>query len=320
MYIKLQYLCKMKTILTLKDSICRSNTDDPGSNPVNGLKQVQGTCSQEDGPINSLKQAQSILLYLACSKLQHYVPEDIWEHPTIREKLRMFDGQVDASELFHRLLFVLDEILKSKGMFQLYGIVFGSSFTEQAICNICKHEKKGKSSFCTISLDVLKMMNVQESLYQMFKPIEINKYKCEKCQKINKTQKSISLTTLPAVLVLQLKRFDYDWDKECCVKLNDYLEFSEEIDMSPYTLHSNDIDTTYKLTGILTHDGDASGGIYISYVKYSLIGKEMWYKLSRNVTECIMDENLLEQKCFGGVGTCNAYMLFYTRFYASEHF
>lgn len=36
-------------------------------------------------------------------------------------------------------------------------------------------------------------------------------------------------------MAIQLKRFDYDWERECSIKFNDYFEFPRELDMDPYT-------------------------------------------------------------------------------------
>ena len=36
---------------------------------------------------------------------------------------------------------------------------------------------------------------------------------------------------LPPVLAIQLKRFDYDWERECAIKFNDYFEFPPYLHM-----------------------------------------------------------------------------------------
>ena len=41
---------------------------------------------------------------------------------------------------------------------------------------------------------------------------------------------------LPQILAIQLKRFDYDWERETPIKFNDYFEFPRELDMEPYTV------------------------------------------------------------------------------------
>lgn len=47
--------------------------------------------------------------------------------------------------------------------------------------------------------------------------------------------KRLCIKTLPPYMVIQLKRFDFDWEREVAVKHNDYFEFPLEIDMEPYT-------------------------------------------------------------------------------------
>ena len=37
-------------------------------------------------------------------------------------------------------------------------------------------------------------------------------------------------------MAIQLKRFDYDWEREIAVKSNEYFEFPRDLDMEPYTV------------------------------------------------------------------------------------
>ena len=62
-----------------------------------------------------------------------------------------------------------------------------------------------------------------------------NAYYCERCDKKVDTTKRLCVKKLPPILVIQLKRFDYDYDRECAVKFNDYFEFPRDLDMEPYT-------------------------------------------------------------------------------------
>lgn len=76
--------------------------------------------------------------------------------------------------------------------------------------------------------------------------------------------------------------------RDCAIKFNDYFEFPREFDMDPYTVQGlekiegemisddgDDVDvnksaavtcTKYRLTGIVVHSGQASGGHYYSYI------------------------------------------------------
>lgn len=49
------------------------------------------------------------------------------------------------------------------------------------------------------------------------------------------TVKRLCVRKLPPVLAIQLKRFEYDYERVCAIKFNDYFEFSRILDMEPYT-------------------------------------------------------------------------------------
>lgn len=49
------------------------------------------------------------------------------------------------------------------------------------------------------------------------------------------TIKRLCVRKLPPVLAIQLKRFEYDYERDCAIKFNDYFEFPRELDMEPYT-------------------------------------------------------------------------------------
>ncbi len=90
---------------------------------------------------------------------------------------------------------------------------------------------------------------------------------------------------LPPVLAIQLKRFEYDYERLCPIKFNDYFEFPRELDMEPYTVSGlakiegemidddvtalgQNVPSSYRLTGIVVHSGQASGGHYYSYISF----------------------------------------------------
>ena len=47
--------------------------------------------------------------------------------------------------------------------------------------------------------------------------------------------KRLCIGTLPPNICIQLKRFDYDWEREEAIKFNDYFQFPRQLDMRPYT-------------------------------------------------------------------------------------
>ena len=60
--------------------------------------------------------------------------------------------------------------------------------------------------------------------------------RCERCDKKVDTIKRLCVKKLPPILVIQLKRFDYDYERMCLIKFNDYFEFPRTLDMEPYTV------------------------------------------------------------------------------------
>ena len=108
--------------------------------------------------------------------------------------------------------------------------------------------------------------------------------RCERCDKKVDTIKRLCVKKLPPILVIQLKRFDYDYERFCLIKYNDYFEFPRELDMEPYTVGGlakiegeavdcdpSDLDgrqvRKYRLRGVVVHSGQASGGHYYSFIR-----------------------------------------------------
>ncbi|XP_071163274.1 ubiquitin carboxyl-terminal hydrolase 9X-like isoform X2 [Mytilus edulis] len=295
-----------------------------------------------------LKQIQLIFGHLACSKLQFYVPRGFWKHFKLSDEPVNLREQHDALEFFNSLVDSADEALKVLNQPQILSKVLGGSFADQKICKDCPHRYQREESFTALNIDIRNHHNLLESLEQYVKGDLLegaNAYRCEKCDKKVDTVKRLLIKKLPQVLAIQLKRFDYDWERECAIKFNDYFEFPREFDIDPYTVQGMakiegeiiDIDeskpqsTKYKLIGVVVHSGQASGGHYYSYILHR--GEDntaKWYKFDDgDVSECKMDDDEeLKNQCFGGeyLGEVfdhmlkrkqkrwwNAYILFYER-------
>ncbi|XP_026323637.1 probable ubiquitin carboxyl-terminal hydrolase FAF-Y isoform X2 [Hyposmocoma kahamanoa] len=311
--------------------------------------------SNSDYNITILKQVQAIFAHLHYSKLQYYVPRGLWAHFRLQGEPVNLREQQDAVEFFMSLVESLDEALKSLGQEQLMAKTMGGTYSDQKICKGCPHRYCKEEPFSVVSLDIRNMSRLQESLeaYVRGELLEgADAYHCDKCNKKVVTVKRLCLNKLPPVLVIQLKRFEYDFEKVCAIKFNDYFEFPRELDVEPYTAwglakaegdatlwdggDERTPETHYHLSGIVVHSGQASGGHYYSYVLLRDNGSDMgrWVKLDDgDVSECAMhDDEEMKAQCFGGeyMGEVfdpmlkrvsfkrqkrwwNAYMLFYTR-------
>ena len=88
-------------------------------------------------------------------------------------------------------------------------------------------------------MDIKNHSNLTDSLHEYVKGELLdgsNAYYCERCDKKVDTTKRLCVKKLPPILVIQLKRFDYDYERECAIKFNDYFEFPRNLDMEPYTV------------------------------------------------------------------------------------
>lgn len=89
-----------------------------------------------------------------------------------------------------------------------------------------------------ISLQVKNKASIQESL-EYFVEGEMlegdNAYFCEQCDKKVNTLKRCTIKRMPNTLMLVLKRLDFDFDTMQREKINDFCEFPDELDMSPFS-------------------------------------------------------------------------------------
>ena len=73
-----------------------------------------------------------------------------------------------------------------------------------------------ETPFTAINVDVRNHHNLTDSLEQYVKGDLLegaNAYHCERCDKKVDTVKRMCIKKLPKVLAIQLKRFDYDWER-----------------------------------------------------------------------------------------------------------
>uniref|UniRef100_A0A4W4HJA6 ubiquitinyl hydrolase 1 n=1 Tax=Electrophorus electricus TaxID=8005 RepID=A0A4W4HJA6_ELEEL len=282
--------------------------------------------------IGVLRHLQVIFGHLASSRLQYYVPRGFWKQFRLWGEPVNLREQHDALEFFNSLVDSLDEALKALGHPAMLSKVLGGSFADQKICQGCPHRYECEESFTTLNVDIRNHQNLLDSMEQYVKGDLLegaNAYHCEKCNKKVDTVKRLLIKKLPPVLAIQLKRFDYDWERECAIKFNDYFEFPRELDMEPYTvagvaklegsdqvIQQNELSevevscsSRYRLVGVLVHSGQASGGHYYSYIIQRNGGssssegeRNRWYKFDDgDVTECKMDDDEeMKNQCFGG--------------------
>ncbi|XP_065183511.1 ubiquitin carboxyl-terminal hydrolase 24-like [Sycon ciliatum] len=205
---------------------------------VNGIKEAL-LAVDSDGleDSNVFFQMQCIMAYLMESKQQFYSPDKFWSSFKLFGDAINVREQQDAFEFFNSLTDQLDEELKKYKKEPVFAKSFGGVFGDQKLCRGCPHRYEREEPFCTLQLG-LTDGKLKESL-ELFVKGELlegdNAYFCEKCEQKRDTLKRICIKTMPNTLVMQLKRFCFDWEQQRALKFDDHFEFPWVIDMAPYT-------------------------------------------------------------------------------------
>ena len=215
---------------------------------------------------------------------------------------RQIFAQQDVQELSRILMEKLEERMKGttaeKALPQLF---VGKSKTYISCINV-DFESSGVADFWDIQLNVRGNKNLHESFmdYIQVETLEgENKYDAGEPYKLQDAKKGDIFESFPPVLHLQLKRFEYDINRDATMKINDRHEFPEEFDAAQYL--SDDADRSeswmYQLHGVLVHSGDFDAGHYYAFLKPQKDG--FFYKFDDDrVTRATMKETLEEN--FGG--------------------
>ena len=242
-----------------------------------------------------------------------------------------FNEQMDADEYFGMFIDKIENDIKSlyikeneneyKDLFRFF---FGIKAVDELKFVDCGHKRYNEFFYNNIQLEVKGFNNLNNSMKNYFKT-EImdgeNKINCEGCNKKMTCHKRQLFKSLPNILVINLKRFEFDYNRMLKSKLNNYFEFPFELDMKEYLLEDHqEINTKYELTGITIHFGFSDYGHYYDLIK-STNGK--WYKFNDNVV-VEFDEKDICNETFGEKenedendeeysGQNNAYILIYKK-------
>lgn len=275
-----------------------------------------------------LYQLQTVFGHLLESQLAYHVPEAFWRCFRLWGAPVNVREQQDASEFFNNLLDQVDEYLQKIGWDPLFKPFYEGVFSDQKICQGCPHWHEREETFVALNLPV-KSQSLKESLDQFVKGELLegdNAYLCEECGEKRNTVKRMCIKKLPPVLVIQLKRFGFDWEANRAVKFDYHFKFPWSLNLSPYTYHgvqekeqrgsggdaSDEVfrrpaPANYDLCGVVVHSGQASAGHYYSFIKERRSDPQyaakrgIWYKFNDTTVEQFdLNDATLETECFGG--------------------
>ena len=252
-------------------------------------------------PKTVLFELQLLFSALKVYESQYYDPTSF----VIVNKLNFYE-QMDADEYFGifidkvesdiKNLYSNDSENKYKDLFRFF---FGIKALDELKFVDCNHKRYNEFFYNNIQLEVKGFNNLDSSMKNYFKT-EImdgeNKINCEECKMKRTCHKRQIFKSLPNILVINLKRFEFDYNTMLKSKLNNYFEFPFELDMKEYLIDDHkETNTKYELTGITIHFGFSDYGHYYDLIKAS-DGK--WYKFNDDyVTE--FNEKDIPHEAFG---------------------
>jgi ubiquitin C-terminal hydrolase len=188
--------------------------------------------------------------------------------------------------------------------------IFSGMFLTNIKCTECENIFLNFTAYNSISLNIPNTTStLDECLTKDFCSTETlendEMYQCNICQKKCVAITSTSLWEVPQVLILHLKRFTNEMNKNY-----NYVNFPlENFDIGPYinSYHKDDnIKYMYDLTCVICHTGNRHGGHYIAYTK-NCINKK-WYLYDDSHVVHIPDEEINNT-----INNQNAYVLLYTK-------
>ncbi|TMW63070.1 hypothetical protein Poli38472_005688 [Pythium oligandrum] len=306
--------------------------------------------SGAEATMEVLRQVQRTFCYLRDSEMRYYNPKALIDACKCLNLEFSVYQQNDASEFCDKLLDRLETALKSTPQgTKCLNHTFGGKQIAQNIPQECKHRNEKEDPFIRVPLEIRGKESIEESLASYVEGELMhgdNKVTCDECETKRVTLRRIVLGDLPNMLIVHLKRFDYNFMTNETVKLNSRCSFPMLLNMKPYTKagleeqegvvsadQAQDEDTEmdtgesfeYRLKGVLVHSGVAQGGHYYSFIFDHVLGK--WFKFDDEEVS-LFDPSNIEAECFGGVqkrtwhGTnssmemevfSNALMLFYEK-------
>ncbi|CAH8660750.1 unnamed protein product [Heterobilharzia americana] len=167
---------------------------------------------------NILFQTQRLFGHLLQSQREYFDPVGFWKsfRPwSTNVEINPFEQQ-DAFDFFQALIDQLDDGLKKMKRAPFFQALYQGIFLDSKFCDECDHRYDREEVFSAINLAV-KANDLHEALNQFVRGEVLegdNAYYCERCCVKRRAVKRLSIHTLPPVLCLHLKRFDFDWDRQ----------------------------------------------------------------------------------------------------------
>lgn len=200
----------------------------------------------------------------------------------------------------------------STSLAKLLQNIFGYTGVYQTICPICNNYSFRSEIYEELQIPVTteegSYHSIQDYLDRQRQSEIVGDYACDTCKTRHDVERCFLFQTLPPVLQVHLKRYEWDMNKNERIKSMDKIILSKTIDVPLYEFKNGKSDIkctkTYNLCAVQLHEGqDAKSGHYTAEVMDWLTGTWMVFD-DTEVTILQSGHNDTE-------GSSDAYSLFY---------
>jgi ubiquitin C-terminal hydrolase len=168
------------------------------------------------------------------------------------------------------------------------------------------YQAQSPEQFLTIGLSIKGHKRIQESIKEFLEDEVVPDYDVGG-RKIN-VRKMSRIEKMPAILAIQLKRFEYDMKTCDRYKIDDFFEFPMTLDVNEMLMNPEEVFCIYRIAGIVLHHGIAQAGHYFSFIK-----KSEWWKFNDENVIQITSEEDVSSVAFGKREKTSAYVIIYVR-------
>jgi len=222
--------------------------------------------------------------------------------------------QHDIQEFCRVLMDNLETKMKGTELEGRIAKLFKGKYRNYIRCLNVDYESNNDQEFYDLQMLVKDCPNLEKSFEKYIEKELLNgknQYQTDKFGKQD-AEMGIEFLEFPPVLQLHLRRFEYDFNYDSMVKIDDRFEYPKTIDLSPYLAKSidNQKSNVYELCGVLIHSGGVNGGHYYSYLRTTTSDK--WYKFDDESVTLSNEQSVFENN-FGGVSESSKSYSYYSR-------
>ncbi|KAK8838804.1 hypothetical protein M9Y10_032843 [Tritrichomonas musculus] len=149
-----------------------------------------------------------------------------------------------------------------------------------------------------IDLPIKKFKNINESLDYLIEEEPVNQWDTGTDHGKQDAVRQLRYKNLPPFLIFNLKRYDFDEEKQNYRELRSRFECPETLDMKKYCVDDIDCETTYRMVAVIAHRGNPQSGHYIAFTQPKF-NDGRWFQFNDSYVHPSSFNNVT--KLFGGI-------------------